>query len=92
MLAYLQYITRDRISTSGRPRKQMAYLKDDLLWVPQGSGKKISEKVESGSPTADYFPNVSTNDGWHEAFLLFSAGYMIAGLAALGINANRKVG
>ena len=32
------------------------------------------------------------NGDWHEAFLLFSAGYVIAGLAALGINANRKVG
>ncbi len=31
------------------------------------------------------------NGDWHEAFLLFSAGYLIAGLAALGINANRKV-
>lgn len=32
-----------------------------------------------------------TNGDWHEAFLLFSAGYLIAGLAALGINANRKI-
>ncbi|MAG92426.1 MAG: hypothetical protein CMJ48_01560 [Planctomycetaceae bacterium] len=32
------------------------------------------------------------NGDWHEAFLLFSVGYLIAGLAALGINANRKVG
>ena len=32
-----------------------------------------------------------SNGDWHEAFLLFSAGYLIAGLAALGINANRKV-
>lgn len=32
-----------------------------------------------------------TNGDWHEAFLLFSAGYLMAGLAALGINANRKV-
>lgn len=31
------------------------------------------------------------NGDWHEAFFLFSAGYLIAGLAALGINANRKV-
>lgn len=32
-----------------------------------------------------------TNGDWHEAFLLFSAGYVVAGLAALGINANRRV-
>lgn len=32
-----------------------------------------------------------TNGDWHEAFLLFSAGYLVAALAALGINANRKV-
>ncbi len=32
-----------------------------------------------------------TNGDWHEAFLLFSAGYLIAGLCALGINANRPV-
>ncbi|MCB1231226.1 MAG: MFS transporter [Verrucomicrobiae bacterium] len=31
------------------------------------------------------------NGDWHEAFLLFSAGYLLAGLAAVGINANRKV-
>lgn len=33
-----------------------------------------------------------TNGDWHEAFLLFSAGYIIAAVAALGINARRKVG
>jgi len=32
-----------------------------------------------------------TNGDWHEAFLLFSAGYLIAMVAALGINANRKI-
>lgn len=32
-----------------------------------------------------------TNGDWNEAFLLFSAGYLVAGLAALGINATRKV-
>ena len=32
------------------------------------------------------------NGDWHEAFLLLSAGYLVAGLAALGINANRKIG
>jgi MFS family permease len=32
-----------------------------------------------------------SNGDWHEAFLLFSLGYLIAALAALGINANRKV-
>ena len=32
-----------------------------------------------------------TNGDWHEAFLLFSAGYIVAGIAALGINANHKV-
>jgi sugar phosphate permease len=32
-----------------------------------------------------------TNGDWHEAFLLFSAGYLIAFLAALGINATRRV-
>ena len=31
------------------------------------------------------------NGDWHEAFLLFSAGYVVAGIAALGINANRKI-
>lgn len=31
------------------------------------------------------------NGDWHEAFLLFSAGYLIALVAALGINANRKI-
>jgi sugar phosphate permease len=32
-----------------------------------------------------------TNGDWHEAFLLFSVGYIVAGIAALGINANHKV-
>jgi len=32
-----------------------------------------------------------TNGDWHEAFLLFSAGYILAGIAALGINANKKI-
>ncbi|HUP81438.1 MAG TPA: MFS transporter, partial [Pirellula sp.] len=32
-----------------------------------------------------------TNGDWHEAFWLFSLGYLIAALAALGINANRPV-
>ncbi|MCB1085951.1 MAG: MFS transporter, partial [Verrucomicrobiae bacterium] len=32
-----------------------------------------------------------TNGDWHEAFLLFSVGYLAAMLAAMGINANRKV-
>ncbi len=32
------------------------------------------------------------NGDWHEAFYLFAAGYLLAGLCALGINANRKVG
>ncbi len=32
-----------------------------------------------------------SNGDWHEAFLIFSLGYLIAGLAALGINANRKI-
>ena len=32
------------------------------------------------------------NHDWSEAFLLFSAGYLIAGLAAIGLNANKKVG
>lgn len=32
------------------------------------------------------------NGDWHEAFLLFSAGYLVAAIAALGINANRKIG
>ncbi len=32
-----------------------------------------------------------TNGDWKEAFLLFSAGYIVAALAALGINATRKV-
>ncbi len=32
-----------------------------------------------------------SNGDWHEAFYLFSAGYLIAGLCALGINADRKV-
>lgn len=31
------------------------------------------------------------NGDWHEAFLLFSAGYLLALVAALGINANRKI-
>lgn len=31
------------------------------------------------------------NGDWHEAFWLFSAGYAVAMLCALGINANRKV-
>lgn len=31
------------------------------------------------------------NGDWHEAFLLFSAGYLVALLAALGINARRKI-
>lgn len=32
------------------------------------------------------------NGDWHEAFLLFSAGYLVAALAAFGIDANRRVG
>ncbi|MCA9131681.1 MAG: MFS transporter [Planctomycetales bacterium] len=32
------------------------------------------------------------NGDWHEAFWLFSAGYLVAALAALGINATRRVG
>ena len=32
-----------------------------------------------------------TNGDWSEAFLLFSAGYVVAGLCALGINANSKI-
>lgn len=32
-----------------------------------------------------------SNGDWHEAFLLFSAGYLVAGIAALGINANRRI-
>lgn len=35
--------------------------------------------------------NWDSNGDWHEVFLLFSAGYLIAGLAALGINANRRI-
>lgn len=31
------------------------------------------------------------NGDWHEAFYLFSAGYLIAGLCALGINSQRKI-
>ncbi len=31
------------------------------------------------------------NGDWHEAFYLFSAGYLIAGVCALGINADRKI-
>jgi MFS family permease len=36
--------------------------------------------------------NWDANGDWHEVFLLFSLGYLISGLAALGINANRRVG
>ena len=32
-----------------------------------------------------------TNGDWHEAFWLFSLGYLVAALAALGINANRRI-
>ncbi|MCB9950761.1 MAG: MFS transporter [Planctomycetaceae bacterium] len=32
-----------------------------------------------------------TNGDWHEAFLLFSVGYLFAFIAALGINANKKI-
>lgn len=32
-----------------------------------------------------------TNGDWHEAFLLFSAGYLVAALSALGINPNRRI-
>ena len=31
------------------------------------------------------------NGDWHEAFLLFSAGYLLAFIAALGINANKRI-
>lgn len=31
------------------------------------------------------------NGDWHEAFFLFSAGYLIAAIAALGINADRTI-
>jgi len=32
-----------------------------------------------------------TNGDWHEAFILFSAGYVVAGLAAAGINPKRRI-
>jgi MFS family permease len=32
-----------------------------------------------------------TNGDWHEAFLLFSAGYVVAGLAAIGINPKHQI-
>ncbi len=32
-----------------------------------------------------------TNGDWHEAFLLFSAGYLVAAICALGINADRRI-
>lgn len=32
-----------------------------------------------------------TNGDWHEAFYLFAGGYVLAGLSAIGINANRRV-
>lgn len=32
-----------------------------------------------------------TNGDWHEAFLLFSAGYLVAAVCALGINADRRI-
>ncbi|MEZ6091274.1 MAG: MFS transporter [Pirellulaceae bacterium] len=32
-----------------------------------------------------------TNGDWHEAFWLFSLGYLVAAVAALGINANRSL-
>ncbi len=35
--------------------------------------------------------NWDQNGDWHEAFYLFSAGYLVAGICALGINADRKV-
>lgn len=35
--------------------------------------------------------NWDLNGDWHEAFWLFSLGYLVAGLAALGINANRCI-
>lgn len=35
--------------------------------------------------------NWDQNGDWHEAFYLFSAGYLIAGLCAIGINADRKI-
>ena len=35
--------------------------------------------------------NWDTNGDWSEAFLLFSAGFLVAGLAALGINADKKI-
>ncbi len=31
------------------------------------------------------------NGDWHEAFYIFAAGYFVAGLAAVGINADKKV-
>ena len=31
------------------------------------------------------------NGDWHEAFLLFSSGYLLAAIASIGINANRRV-
>jgi dipeptide/tripeptide permease len=31
------------------------------------------------------------NGDWHEAFLLFSAGYLLALIAAFGINATRRI-
>jgi MFS family permease len=33
-----------------------------------------------------------TNGDWHEAFYVFSSGYLVAAIAALGINAKRRIG
>ncbi len=35
--------------------------------------------------------NWDPNGDWHEAFYLFAAGYLVAGICALGINADRKI-
>jgi ACS family glucarate transporter-like MFS transporter len=35
--------------------------------------------------------NWDLNGDWHEAFYLFAAGYLVAGICALGINADRKI-
>ena len=36
--------------------------------------------------------NYDTDKNWHEAFLLCAAGFLVAGIAAFGINADKTIG
>ena len=40
-----------------------------IVWLPQNSGQKISHKVETDSPTPDFFPGAPGSDGYQKLWL-----------------------